>query len=155
VVADDGHRHDGAARRADALQEPERQDPPDVGRQHDPDAGRHVDRCGDQQRAPTPDDVAPRTRDQLAHRQADRRRRQGQLHQHGAGRQVPPYGRERRQVEIDRERAQHDQQAENGQMSARGLRAVGGVGPHGGPRGTVFSAPGDPVPSSTGPCGGP
>ncbi len=111
-VANRRHGHHAAARCPDPLHDPQDGEHLDVGGHRHADARHDMQSGGQQQRGAPADLVAPRADQQLADRESDRGRGEGQLHSGVARAEVVGDARERRQVEIDRERAEGHQRSE-------------------------------------------
>ena len=85
----------------------------DVGRERGGDGCRDVQRRGEDERQAAADLVAPRADDELAEAEADHGAGERELHGRGGDAELVLQHGERRQVEVDRERAERRERAEH------------------------------------------
>jgi hypothetical protein len=112
-VAHDRAGDDDAGRPGGALDQPEGEQQPDVGRHGTQQRGGHVGGQADEQRGPAPAEIADRAGHELPAGQAEHRRGDRQLHSPRGRREVAGHRRQARQIEVHRQRAEGRQRAEH------------------------------------------
>lgn len=112
-VPDHGRRDDEAGRGAHSLEDAEQPEHLDGGGERRPDARDDVEDARGEERSAATHPVTPWPDQQLPDPESEQGRGQGELDDRGADREVLLNRRERRKVEVDRERAERRQRSED------------------------------------------